>query len=91
MKEKIIAILKTPAAIISGIIGILLLVIKFLSNKNKTLGAQVEGAEASKRDAVLEQQQLDLSEQHKKDIAALEVEKQRKLTQEEMVDFLKKI
>ena len=83
--------LKKPFIFIGAIVGILLLYIRFLKDKNATLEGQAEENETKKTDAVLEQQQKDLATQHAEAISQLETEKGRKLTPDELNDFLNKL
>lgn len=91
MKEKLLTWIKMPVVWIGTAITVLLMVVKYLLSKNRELGVKVENAESDKKDAVLNQQQEDLRKQKEADLAAIEAEKGRKLTDKELEDFLNKL
>ena len=91
IKQKLLGWLKTPLAILVALGTLVVLYIKYLRGKNSELEAGAETAESKKVDAVLAQQQADLKAQHDADIAKLEADKGRKLSDQEMTDFLKKL
>lgn len=83
--------LKKPFVILGLIISALLLALKFLSGKNKQLEADAENAESNKKDAVLAQEQKDNKANLDKDLANLEKEKAKKLSDQELLDELEKL
>jgi hypothetical protein len=87
MKE----LLKKPWVLITGAFSILLLVIKFLLGRNRDLSSQVKNAESDKTDAVLNERQKGLAENHKAELEKLEAERGKKLSDSELEDWLKKL
>lgn len=87
MKE----LLKKPWVLVTGVFSILLLVIKFLLGRNRDLSSQVKNSESDKTDAVLKEKQLGLADNHKAELEQLEAERGRKLDDNEMEEWLKKL
>lgn len=91
LKQRIVNIVKLPVAWIVALVTLVALYIKYLQNKNSTLEGQAQESDTKAQDAVLAQQQTDLKAQNDAKIAALEAEKGRKLTDQELNDELNKI
>lgn len=91
MWEKIKPHVLTIKALVAAALSILFLLFKWEKRGKENAEAQLEQAEYKKNDAVLSQQEQDAKAQLEKDKAALELEKGRKLTDEEMAEYLKKL
>lgn len=76
---------------VAGAFAVLLAILGFEHKKNKELETDLTLANSDKKDAVLEQQQKDNQEKIKEEIKRAEAEKGRKLTTDEMEEFLKRI
>lgn len=91
MWEKIKPYVLNVKTLVAAAFGLLFLLFKWEKKGKEDAQAELEQAEYKKNDAVLAQQEQDAKAQLEKDKASLDEEKKKKLTDEQMAEYLKSI